>query len=108
MPFTLLFRPFHGQIKFVAAIALAQELNKKERAGRMAVFASKYVLRSGQGANPRTRSRSWGRGRSIRNEQNKKIVMTKKMKINEAANVEDGGAPSGPQISESYTNGQLN
>lgn len=34
--------------------------------------------------------------------------MTKKMKINEAANVEDGRAPSGPQISESYTNGQLN
>jgi len=29
MPFTLLFRAFHGQIKFVAAIALAQEPNKK-------------------------------------------------------------------------------
>lgn len=50
MPFTLLFRLFHDQIKFVAAIALAQELNKKVRAGRrMAVFESKYVLRSGRG-----------------------------------------------------------
>lgn len=85
----------HGQIKFVAAIALAQEPNKKKTGP--AIY-TKNVLRSGGQRTER---------RTIRNERNKKIVMTKKMKINEAANAEWGDAGA-PQISESYTNGQLN